>query len=128
MKDKTSEGPLTLEKEVIREGVVIVRLAGEIDISTAHLLSTQFDSMVTEGQSAIILDATNVTFMDSTGLHALVQGKRTLHDTGSRIFLVPSRQVRRVLELVFPDPVVAVRIDSVEEALAALDSTEPSEG
>lgn len=127
MTDKTFEELLTLEKEVIRDDAVILHLAGEIDISSAHLLSRQFDSMVTEGRSAIILDATNVSFMDSTGLHALVEGKRTLHDTGARIFLVPSRQVRRVLELVFPDPVVAVRVNSVEEALAALDSAEPAE-
>lgn len=119
MTDNTSRDLLTLETEVVDENMVIVRLTGEIDISSAHLLSDQFASMVTEGRSAIILDATNVTFMDSTGLHALVEGKRTLHDKGSRIYLVPSRQVRRVLELVFPDPIVAARLDSVDEAMAA---------
>lgn len=122
MKDKTSEDLLAVEAEVVRDDVVVVRLTGEIDISSAHLLSDQFTSKVMEGKSAIILDATQVTFMDSTGLHALVKGKRTLHEKGARIFLVPSRQVRRVLELVFPDPVVAARLDSVEEAMAALDA------
>lgn len=42
---------------------------------------------------------------------------------GMRIFLVPSRQVRRVLELVFPDPIFASRLDSVEEAIAAVDGS-----
>lgn len=129
MTDNTSGDLLTLETEVVDENMVIVRLTGEIDISSAHLLSDQFASLVTEGRSAIILDATSVTFMDSTGLHALVEGKRTLHDKGARIYLVPSRQVRRVLELVFPDPIVAARLDSVDEAMAAaLESAQTVDG
>ncbi len=121
--EQTSKDLLSLETEPLRDDVVIVRLAGEIDISSVHLLRNRFTSMVGEGRSAVILDATRVTFMDSTGLHALVEGKRILHENGMRIFLVPSRQVRRVLELVFPDPMFASRLETVEEALAALDET-----
>ncbi|MFP4555071.1 MAG: STAS domain-containing protein, partial [Actinomycetota bacterium] len=71
--------------------------------------------------TSVILDATDVTFMDSTGLHALIEGKRTLHEHGSQIFLVPSPQVQRVLELVFPDPLFASRLESVDEALSVID-------
>ena len=49
----------------------------------------------------MILDATGISFMDSTGLHALVNGKRMIHEAGTRLILVPSPQMRRVLELVF---------------------------
>lgn len=123
MKEPTSEDLLSLETEPLRDDVVIVRLDGEIDISSVHLLRSQFKSLTGEDRSAVILDATRVTFMDSTGLHALVEGKRLLHENGLRIFLVPSPQVRRVLELVFPDPLFASRLDSVEEAIAALDGS-----
>lgn len=119
MTENASEGLLSVDTEVVDQDVVIVHLAGEIDISSAHLLSDQLAALASESRSEIILDATGVSFMDSTGLHALVEGKRILHDKGSRIYLVPSRQVRRVLELVFPDPIVAARLDTVEEALAA---------
>lgn len=123
MKEPTSEDLLSLETEPLRDDVVIVRLDGEIDISSVHLLRSQFKSLIGEDRTAVILDATRVTFMDSTGLHALVEGKRLLHENGLRIFLVPSPQVRRVLELVFPDPLFASRLDSVEEAIAALDGS-----
>lgn len=123
MKEPTKEDLLTLETEPLGDDVVVVRLAGEIDISSVHLLRSKFTSLIDESRSAVILDATRVTFMDSTGLHALVEGKRTLHENGMRIFLVPSRQVRRVLELVFPDPMFASRLDSVEEAIAAVDGS-----
>lgn len=123
MKEPTKEDLLTLETEPLGDDVVVVRLAGEIDISSVHLLRSEFTSLIDESRSAVILDATRVTFMDSTGLHALVEGKRALHENGMRIFLVPSRQVRRVLELVFPDPMFASRLDSVEDAIAAVDGS-----
>lgn len=113
---------LLVEVEPVRDSAVIVRLKGEVDISSAHLLTSQFSALASDRPpSSVVVDATEVTFMDSTGLHALVEGKRALHDKGTRIFLIPSRQARRVLELVFPDPLFAFRLDSVEEALRLLD-------
>lgn len=112
---------LSVELEVLRENAVVVRLSGEIDLSSAGLLSEQFEAIAGREPTSVILDATEVTFMDSTGLHALVEGKRILHERGSQIFLVPSQQVRRVLELVFPDPLFASRLNSIEEALSAID-------
>lgn len=119
--DMAGSDLLVVEVDPIKDGAVMVRLKGEVDISSAHLLTSQFSSLAMNTPSTVVLDATEVTFMDSTGLHALVEGKRALHDNGSRIFLVPSRQVRRVLELVFPDPLFAFRLDSVEDALRQLD-------
>lgn len=121
MTDKPSADLLTVELEVLREDAVVVRLNGEVDISSAGLLSEQFEAIADRRATSAILDATGVTFMDSTGLHALVEGKRILHEHGSQIFLVPSQQVRRVLELIFPDPLFASRLNSIEEALGAVD-------
>ena len=122
MKDQASADLLTVETEELRDGAVVMRLSGEVDISSANLMSQQFEALAGRGNTAVILDATKVTFMDSTGLHALVEGKRILHEAGTRVFLVPSNQVRRVLELVFPDPLFAARLNSVDEAIAALES------
>jgi anti-anti-sigma factor len=119
--DMASGDLLLVEVEPVSDGTVMVRLKGEVDISSAHLLTSQFSNLAANTHASVIVDATEVTFMDSTGLHALVEGKRALHDNGTRIFLVPSRQVRRVLELVFPDPLFAFRLDSVEEARRMLD-------
>lgn len=123
MTDNASEELLAVEIEQLANDVALIRLEGEIDISSAHLLTSQFTWVVSQGKSAVIVDATKVSFMDSTGLHALVEGKRALHEHGTRIFLVPSPHVRRVLELVFPDPLFAARLDTVEDAIAALDGT-----
>ena len=119
------EGPATadllkVESSVLRDGVVVMRLAGEVDMSSVDLMAKQFEALTSGKTKAVVLDASQVTFMDSTGLHGLVEGKRILHEAGIQIFLVPSNQVRRVLEIVFPEPLFAARLNSVEEAIAAL--------
>ncbi len=119
--DKTSRDLLTVNTEPLGTDTLIVRMVGEIDLSSAHILSAELGELAKRHLEDVVLDATKVTFMDSTGLHALVEGKRALHKSDTRIYLVPSSQVRRVLELVFPDPLFAHRLDSVEEAIAAID-------
>jgi anti-anti-sigma factor len=111
---------LTAEFESIQDDASILRFAGEIDLSTVNIITEQFQVIADQGLRSVVIDATDVTFMDSTGLHALVEGKRIVHETGTTIYLVPSSQMKRVLELVFPEPLFAARLDSVEEALAAV--------
>jgi len=95
----------------------ILTMTGEIDLATVDLLSELFRTVVESGHNDVIVDMSAVTFIDSTGLHALVEGKQLLHDEGSRLFLVPSTQVRRVLELCFPEPLFATRVETVEIAI-----------
>jgi len=103
------------------DGVQRIVLTGELDVSTVPEFNKRMSELRHQGFHSIVLDLAGVTFMDSTGLHALVQAKRTIHERGIRVILVPSPQVRRTLELVFPEPLFAARLDTVEEALAALD-------
>lgn len=124
MTDQPSADQLKVDSQTLRDNTVLVKLVGEIDLSTAGLLADELRAVAAYEAISVVLDATEVTFMDSTGLHALVEGKRMLHEKGSRIYLVPSQQVRRVLELVFPDPLFASRLDSVDEALHAIDRTD----
>lgn len=120
MEDSIAQDLLTAELRTVGGSGAILRLIGEIDISSVHALSEKFEIAADSGCSELVIDATDVTFMDSTGLHALIEGKRLIHQQGSRIALVPSRQVRRVMELVFPEPLFAARLDTVQEALGFL--------
>lgn len=120
MVDRTAKDLLTAELHTLGGSGAILRLVGEIDLSSVHVLDEQFALAASSGSTQLVIDATNVTFMDSTGLHALIAGKRLIHEKGSQIALVPSRQVRRVMELVFPEPLFAARLDTVDEALGFL--------
>lgn len=57
---------------------------------------------------------------NSSGLNVLVQGKKRIHEVGSRIALIVSPQVRRILELMFPEHLFAARVDTMEQAREAL--------
>lgn len=111
----------TADIEKIREGAAILHLAGEVDVATAPHLVSSFQDLADQNLTEVVVDASGVGFMDSSGLHALIEGKRIIHDKGSRILLVTSRPVRLLLEVAFPEPLFAGSYDSLEEAMAALD-------
>lgn len=120
MEDMGFKDVLTAGLERLEGDGAILRLAGEIDISSVDILSQQLEAAAAAGCSKLVIDATDVTFMDSSGIQVLVEGKRLIHQNGSGIAMVPSPQVRRLLELVSPEPFFATRVDTVEEALAFL--------
>ena len=102
-------------------GRAVLHLSGELDLATQARLADQLARLAQDGFEAVVIDATDISFMDSTGFHAFVEGKRLLHDGGSRIILVASPPMRQVLELLAPEPIFAARVDSLELAMALLD-------
>ena len=84
------------------------RLEGELDMATAgglmDLLRTTSDS-----DDPIVLDFSGVTFMDSSGLRALLQAARS-DDCGPVVVKDPSAQVRRLLEISIPEGVPGLRV------------------
>jgi len=50
----------------------LVRVSGEIDAATADTLDEALDRLVRHGIRRFVLDFTDVTFMDSTGLRSIV--------------------------------------------------------
>lgn len=112
----------TADIEKIRDGTAILRLAGDVDVATAPHLVSSFRDLADQHFTEVVVDASGVSFMDSSGLHALIEGKRIIHDRGSHILLVTSRPVRLLLEVAFPEPLFAGRFDSVEDAMAVLNA------
>ena len=94
----------------------VVRVAGELDMDTSPQLEDFLQEVVDGGARQVVLDYTDVTFMDSSGLGVLVTWVKTLQNRGGRLCVaaVP-RQVRDVLMLSAVDRVVDV-YDSVVAA------------
>ena len=111
-------------EELPAQDAAVLRLIGEIDIATVDLLADGLGRLAERHLTNVIIDANEVSFMDSTGLHALVEGKRHIHEDGAHVILVASPPVRRVLELMFPEPLFAARVSTIEEALAILSESE----
>ena len=108
-----------LDLEEHQHGAVL-RLSGEVDLATAPSLITVFRDLASRQLTEVVVDASLVTFIDSAGMHALTEGEARLHSSGARIALINSPQVRRLFELVFPNPLFASRVDTMEQAHLAL--------
>lgn len=82
-------------------GLARVRVTGEVDVSTSARVQEAIEQAVTlEGVQRVIVDLGAVTFLDSSGMTALVIGRRRAQDNGVALMVDHAgRQVRRVLEI-----------------------------
>jgi anti-anti-sigma factor len=84
--------------EVVAFGPSLYFVGGEVDLATAPKLEAAVEDSVARG-GLLVLDLSAVSFVDSTGVHALVKIARRLRE--GCLFLHGVRQpVLRVFELV----------------------------
>ncbi len=62
-------------------------LAGEIDLSTTHLLVDAIDQAIASGAQVVVLDFAAVTFVNSTGLGTMVAATKRLRHAGGDLVL-----------------------------------------
>ena len=55
-------------------GPTRLRLVGELDMSTAPQLNAVIDRLAAAGERRLLVDLTDLTFCDSTGIAAFVRG------------------------------------------------------
>lgn len=77
--------------------VPIVAVSGEADVYSAPALKDKITELIGAGEHTLIVDLSNVTFLDSTGLGVLVEARTATAEAGGLLPLVCSQQ--RVLKL-----------------------------
>jgi anti-sigma B factor antagonist len=78
----------------------VLTTVGEVDISTAADLHRALGTARDGGAAEIWLDLTCTTFMDCSGLHALLDLHASLHDADRRLVVIcPAGPVLRLLVL-----------------------------
>lgn len=83
-----------------RPGWAIISPAGEIDLATVNKLEDALAASMVNGDSDVAVDLTGVTFMDSTGLRALLAANQNLTGSGHRLALIVSGgPVDRLLDI-----------------------------
>jgi anti-sigma B factor antagonist len=89
--------------------VTVLDVAGEIDLYTSPKVESLLDAAVGQGVAQIVIDLSKVTFLDSSGLGALVHGKRIADPAGSTLTIVCDRpNLLRTLRVTGLDSVFAV--------------------
>lgn len=87
----------------------IVSPRGEVDLATQGALRTALSDLIVAGCVDIVVDLDGTTFLDSTGLGALIGARRRTHAlNGSFAIICGNPTLRRMFELTRLDLVFRV--------------------
>ena len=107
----------TLDQERL-DGTVVLTLHGDADLHAAPELRERLTRMDDEGVTALVVDLSDVTFIDSMALGLLLGAMKRMRTRDGRLRLVVVRpEVRRIFEITLLDRVLAIDATR-EEALA----------
>ena len=110
---------MEFDTDVTDDGIVVVRSEGRLNMAAAPGLRAVVSECVAAGQSRIVVDLSAITFMDSSGLGALIGGLKTARQTGGDLRIAaPTEQVSTVLGLTNLDRVLRP-FATVEDAIDA---------
>jgi anti-sigma B factor antagonist len=90
---------------VVKDERAIVSVGGEVDMATTPRLRQALDEVQTRSERSaasltVVVDLSDVTFMDANGLGLLVAAaRRARHDGGELVLRDPTRRTLRLLEL-----------------------------
>jgi anti-sigma B factor antagonist len=99
----------------------IVAVSEVVDIATSAELRKYLADVVEAGARSLVLDLSDVRYLDSTGLTVLVETFRLIGtQSGGMVVVCGESLVRRVLEVTGLDRAFAVR-DTLAEAFQVLD-------
>jgi anti-sigma B factor antagonist len=108
--------------------VVVARLSGDIDLANTPSLSAKVLGGVPNDALGLVVDLTEVRYIDSVGIRMLFTFVRSLHAgrQGMAIALPQGSPVRKLLKITHLDEATVFRT-SVDEAVEALrESGSPS--
>jgi anti-sigma B factor antagonist len=109
----------SIDEEHPRNGVVLLTVRGEADLQVAPELRDRLESALDTDARSIVLDLSEVTFVDSMTLGVLVGSAKRARASGGELRLVtPAGPVRRILEVTLLDRVFPVD-ETRDDALAA---------
>ena len=90
-----------LQIEPSRQGeTAVLSVAGDVDAANAHLLREAVISAIDSGPQAVVVDLTQVGYVDSVGLGTLVVClKRAAEQRTALRLVVTSPQIEKVLKM-----------------------------
>jgi anti-sigma B factor antagonist len=94
----------------------VVELHGEIDVFASPAIKASLVDLVKEGHSLLAIDFADVSYIDSTGLGALIAALKRAREKGGAVAVVcANQQIRRIFE-----------ITGLSKAFAMYDTLDPA--
>jgi anti-sigma B factor antagonist len=117
--------PFQASASELEGGIRLLEVNGELDLSTAAQLERPLEEAVDSAKAAVLIDLTDCTFIDSTGLALIVRAWQRVDASagnggeGGLVLCCQNEQVRRVLEVTGLEHSLRV-FETRDEAVAAL--------
>lgn len=100
--------------------VVIAQVSGEIDMSNAGDLRVALSSITPNDALGLVLDLSEVEYVDSAGIHLIYRLRDSLRTRGQQLRLVipPDSAVQQTLELagIQPGAEIVETLEAAQEA------------
>lgn len=111
---------MQIELEPRDQGAALVSVQGRLDAAAAPTFKQNITDAISRGNVRLALHIAHVSFMDSTGLGALVSALKAARKANGDIGIIaPSPQVQKLLKLTAMDRVFRI-FPSPDEALQQL--------
>jgi anti-sigma B factor antagonist len=120
-----SPAPFEATAVQLDDGVHVVAVRGELDLSSAPELEPRLRDAVASGDASVLIDLSECEFIDSTGIALIVRAWQRLDSAaegdgvGRLVICSDNQQVRRVLEITGLEHSISIH-ESRDQALAAL--------
>jgi anti-sigma B factor antagonist len=97
----------------------VIAVSGEIDVATAPQLRESLHRVIAQGETTVVLDLLEVTFLDSTALGVLVGALKRCRELGGDLYVVVADpRIMKIFEITGLTNVFTIA-DSVAPAGAA---------
>jgi anti-anti-sigma factor len=120
-----SPAPFEASAAELEDGVRVIAIRGELDLSTAPSLEAPLEDAIAAGDASVLIDLSECEFIDSTGIALIVRAWQRLDrnsdgDGSGRVVICSGNdQVRRVLDITGLELSIPLH-GTREDALAAL--------
>jgi anti-sigma B factor antagonist len=117
--------PFQASASELEGGVRLLEVNGELDLSTATQLQEPLEEAVSSPKAAVLIDLSDCTFIDSTGIALVVRAWQRVDagagngGEGGLVLCCQNEQIRRVLEVTGLEHSLRV-FQTRDEAVAAL--------
>ena len=102
--------------------IPVIDLKGEVDVYTAPKFKNAMIDLIDQGNYNVVVNLSNVQYMDSAGLGALVSGLKRVREHNGTINLVsPTVPVQRVLDITRLSKILSIYANE-QQALDAVGS------
>jgi len=99
LREEDATPAMTVHRRLVGHRAVLA-VTGEADLATAPELGSAVDTALASGAQELWLDLSATTFMDSSGLHVLLDADRRMRGLRRRLAIVcPGGAVRRLFEI-----------------------------